>query len=469
MFLDLRDSESEQAPQLDPSREKCLDSSSSKTSQLCRPSPYKLGDVVATKRELGKIALVCRQWSRKIQPKIFERIELRHYKDVQTFRSFLACPNSRVAGYIRHITISSSLCEYPQQPWIHSVCIYILPKLKNVNKDVPLTVTGPLPGRKCMKTIHGLLPRWAPSFSYPIRRLSLFDVRLRQSRDLFRLLKEVPCLEELTCKRVTWDVSPNEAGEPIPFQTSCLPISIRNTSGVIRYTMVDCTDCRIAAWLSVLIAPSRTNRITREDACTACLIANAFMKNGYNPSRSSTTAAGLSPDPSDGGYEENAVRAVRWTDEIWFMTEQLGSTQVVMPHVAVYLTPSVIGQQRRIRAISIAIQEDIPEASLTRWNWAAVDANAARLLALEVVLLVFHSGEDLQRFNKNVAVSMPYLWESHKLNYALSTDSGWVRMECRGASPAYRLDTNILALVIYFRRIQICMVTISSRSWANTD
>lgn len=88
-----------------------------------------------------------------------------------------------------------------KQPWLH----LLDPRWHRAG----VTIKGPFPGRRTIRTIHFALPRSAPpSFSRGITRLTLQSVVFRHLRDTACLLSELPDLQILKLDGVTWESPP---------------------------------------------------------------------------------------------------------------------------------------------------------------------------------------------------------------------------------------------------------------------
>ncbi|PSR72659.1 hypothetical protein PHLCEN_2v11467 [Hermanssonia centrifuga] len=90
------------------------------------------------RRIVGHMALTCKYWATQCQPVIFNVIRLRSGKDLEELLSLMASPLSRVASYIKRL----SLWQYgrPDAPWLHLVALRLVPKL-SLNTEDPINLS----------------------------------------------------------------------------------------------------------------------------------------------------------------------------------------------------------------------------------------------------------------------------------------------------------------------------------------
>ncbi|KAJ3556581.1 hypothetical protein NM688_g1956 [Phlebia brevispora] len=285
----------------------------------------------AIKHELGNISLVCSYWASQARPKIFEKIELRQYKDIETLKTFLDFQHSRISRYIKHIDLSLSLPRQDYEPWVRALSTFIIPKLGHVS----LTIAGPFFSAGSMIHGYNFVSRVYDTSS--LRYLTLSDTHITAPRAFFRLPKELPCLEELTSQQVTWDLSS---------EVVRCPPSARNTSPPIAGMVFGHADSRITLVLSTLIA----------------LILHDRMNSGLP----------MHDSRSGGEYGDSSAKTIRWQS---FTSERPDNKRVLMPDIAICFAQSARGQGRYrvVRAVHIRVRGEEQEAIIHHWDWAAID------------------------------------------------------------------------------------------------
>lgn len=210
------------------------------------------------KRNLGRVALVCRRWASICQPKIFQVIVLRSRQDSINLWSFIFRPGSMVPRLIQRLWLVPASFD-ASAPWIHLVCQKIIPRMLHPDLRVYLRLAGekdtPL---KLGDSIHASLPWRIPVFSSGIRKLELYSVHFRRLEDLARLIGEMPSLREVECEHVTWPPLPD--GQP--HLTSFIN---RRSQLSVSYVMYHCTDDAAAVLLSSQIVPIGLRRLGIDD------------------------------------------------------------------------------------------------------------------------------------------------------------------------------------------------------------
>ncbi len=152
------------------------------------------------RRIVGHMALTCKYWATQCQPVIFNVIRLRSGKDLEELLSLMASPLSRVASYIKRL----SLWQYgrPDAPWLHLVALRLVPKL-SLNTEDPINLSFYNDGAAAaIRSIHDGLPRSCHSFSSHISWLSLENARFNSCAELLHLVDEMPSLRTLLCYEV---------------------------------------------------------------------------------------------------------------------------------------------------------------------------------------------------------------------------------------------------------------------------
>lgn len=216
-----------------------------------------LNDVQASKQQLGCIALVCRRWARFCQAKIFEEVTLRSRQEYLDLRSFVTRPNSAIPRSIRGMLLKPDILSVP---WIHNVCLNIVPRMLHPQFTLRLClVEGQGTPLSLGRSIHGSLPRAPfPTFSSGIQILHLTNIHFRNLENLARLIGELPSLWRLCCFGVTWP--------PLPIDQPCLASFVTSCSASsVRYVMEGCTDDHAVVILSSQIVSMNRPRLSRED------------------------------------------------------------------------------------------------------------------------------------------------------------------------------------------------------------
>lgn len=154
-----------------------------------------------------KCRLVCRYWEKQCRPRAFASIDLKgREKRVLDLAHFKYDPAWRhIPLLVQEVTDvgTPDYTDKPKAPWLH----LLNPRWV---KKWSIQLIGPFPGHPTIRSIHFTLPRSPPpSFSRGITGLMLENVDFRQFEDTACLISELPDLEDLWLKRVTWESLPN--------------------------------------------------------------------------------------------------------------------------------------------------------------------------------------------------------------------------------------------------------------------
>ncbi|KAJ3531007.1 hypothetical protein NM688_g7635 [Phlebia brevispora] len=354
------------------------------------------GKVKASKRERGWISLVCRRWANFIRPGIFERIELRNRDDAFTLLGFLRCPTSVISGYIQSLPLQLSVASYPYQPWIHTVCSVIHPRLAKKPR-LELKIEGPLPANKIMKGVHEMLPRSYPYFSSELRKLSLDNIQFKSFGHLMNTIGEMPALERVRLQAATWNHSQDEEFRPPPARRA----KFRRHP---EYLMEKCTDDAAVVWLRLLLLCPGSGRLDEVDA-DRLYRTTSLLSNG--------TGQVACPNKEDMGPDTFAISSKH-------------------AHMHVILTLPVEGQPRNVRAIAFSL--DNPDGCVDL-DWKEIDNLIASFSALETLLFVFPNIGNLRPVHQCIITQkMANFADSPRLRYALkdshNVEVNWVQVTC---------------------------------------
>ncbi|KAJ3554047.1 hypothetical protein NM688_g3307 [Phlebia brevispora] len=314
---------------------------------------------------------------------MFKQVVLRGRDDFTRLRATLDHPLGRMRG--QQIGGDLDLTDQLRMPpWIHSISLYLVPKLgiTEGNTDLRLINSGPFPPGQVISSLHGSLPRHLPSFSTGIWYLHLTDVRFRSFLHLLRLIKGMPSLLLVDCTKVVWDALSPRMG-PMPSPTSFLARTGSSTDQ-LRYQMKECTDDRGAFWLAALLGRTRQDIVDRSDAEVLCAL---------------SSVAGLD------------CFSRRLVDEIRVLTKE---------HICctlVSLSPQIGNQQRR-RIRSVTLNFAVSGNTSVDVDWSQLD-ELEHLSALQSVFLVFKSCDDVLEFRDKFMPFIPRLSCSPKLNLVM--------------------------------------------------
>ncbi|KAJ3521060.1 hypothetical protein NM688_g9071 [Phlebia brevispora] len=337
-----------------------------------------LDHVRCTQSELGNLALVCRRWTRPIQSVMFSTIELSN--GTATRLSTMLKGTATFSGqHIQSIDAIFDGVEHLRKPCLHHFSLLVMPKLSGLkDRSVTLELIGPLPKKhRVLSSIHPF-PRSHPCFSAGIQNLWLEGVHFSTFAHLVRLIKQLPSVDDVHCRGVTWDTREGDVMYPTSFLS-------RDdlAQKAVSYRMQDCTDDAGAAWLGILLGQTRTDILNRDDAELLCAVAGA----------------------------RKCVECTRWEDEIWF-----GCDASIYIHA--YLTPRAgIRDRRRIRAIALDLWSHDDDTA----SWPTIDAALASLTVLEVVLFVLRR-DDTMLYLEKIAPLMPLHARSPRLRFALQDE-----------------------------------------------
>ncbi|KAJ3537960.1 hypothetical protein NM688_g6590 [Phlebia brevispora] len=361
----------------------------------------------ATNRQLGCIALTCRRWAKFVQPRIFSDIVLRNRDDVDTLLSFLRRPQTRIAASIDVLRLSLSVeTQYPYYPWVHTVCLAVLPRLHTVPR-ISLEVRGPLPPKKIMRGLHDMLPKRSPQFFSHIKTLVLADLHFKSYAHILRALAEMPAVRDITLKKLTWDDSLNAQKDLVPRYRARF-----DRSPVVN--IMQCTDNALSAWIAALLRPrTKEDWLDRTDTDRLCRIASATLKDVKWSKYPDHYALAKDVDHADPrnrlettGYFYLNVKPDR------------GPFTHLTPDLVVYFTSEIPDQFRRIRVIGLDFWhvQHVSKA-VQACDWAAFDTLATTLPALHVVLVILDFRQDVSptQFFRTVVKKMPHLSQSGKL------------------------------------------------------
>lgn len=149
-----------------------------------------------------KCRLVCRYWEEQCRERAFQWINLRGSE-----KRVLDLVRLKYKPAWRHIPSLveelDGLPEYTQsiQPWLHLLDPRWRPGI--------VTIVGPFPGRRTIRSIHFSLPRSPPSsFSRGIMSLKLDRVKFRHFEDTVDVISGLPDLVALKLEGVSWESLP---------------------------------------------------------------------------------------------------------------------------------------------------------------------------------------------------------------------------------------------------------------------
>ncbi|KAJ3545936.1 hypothetical protein NM688_g5567 [Phlebia brevispora] len=309
--------------------------------------------VACSQSELGRIALVCRRWADAIRPAMFLRIRL-NSKRVKSWATFSESRQKLIGQYIQRIEAKFDGAENLREPWIHHIGLFVVPKLSGLKtSSVELTLEGPLPKKyQMLSSIHPPFRQFRPGFSAGIGQLCLFNVHFKSFTHLVRLVKEMPSIYRVECRRVTWDTRAGEIMHPTSY------LARDDPSARVDYEMHRCTNDAGTAWLGIFVALTRDGGLDRSDADALRVIAEAAK----------------------------CRQSDRWEDKIGLRFYGLD--------VIAHLTPRAgVRERRRIRAIVVELRY-VEDVSL----WPKIVETLATLNALEVVLFALGDAEGSKHY-----------------------------------------------------------------------
>lgn len=156
---------------------------------------------------LARCASVCHYWNEKCQKRLFQGPELKSREDALSLLEFMRTLTSAVSSLIWDVTIREAQAV-SGTPWLHLMSV-IGDRAHKELHHYTVKLKGPLPAGQRMRSIHHRVPRSLPGhFSRHIEWLYLTDVHFKKLDDLMHLAGEMPDLDTLECKRVTWGSLP---------------------------------------------------------------------------------------------------------------------------------------------------------------------------------------------------------------------------------------------------------------------
>ncbi|KAJ3536567.1 hypothetical protein NM688_g6821 [Phlebia brevispora] len=358
------------------------------------------GAVALKKRELGRIALVCRRWADILQGKIFEKITLRSREDFVVFSSLISHPQSRIPIPAQRVELLQPLTQYPLKPWVHTLPPSQLLRSEEWSRVFCMVLSGPLPPRKSTRSIWNMIPTMSPLSYRGIYELELRNLHVGKLGDLIRIPRELPSLTQLTLWDVTWEEWPDKETSAFPVQ-SCVTRKVSGTD-YIATRLRRCTDNVAAVWFSSLLATRRRDQLELHEAHQVCRMASAFVQ-GIDKVK----------------FSDYGVTSMRYVDSIHFFATHEGHK--LTPEVTVYITPRVIGLNRHLRAIRINFYFTTVFEAIGHADWQAVDACIAALPTVETILATFLSNDDVILFHETVVQKIPNLTHLKKAKYASRT------------------------------------------------
>ncbi|KAJ3556854.1 hypothetical protein NM688_g1794 [Phlebia brevispora] len=341
-----------------------------------------------SQEELRNMALVCRRWTRTVQAAIFVFPQL-HNRRVIQLETLLKNPTTPIRQYIVHIDGDFDGAEHLRNPSVHHLGLSVIPKLSGLkNSSCDLKLEGPLPKKhQMLSSIHAPFPKVLPRFSAGIRHLSLKSIHFKTFTHLVQLIREMPSVDYVDCKGVTWGTREGEIIYPTLF------LARDNPSEEVEYSMHGCTDDASGAWLAILLGQTRADVLDRLDADLLCAIAKA-------------------------GTYTSSVRKQDFIVFLYELTLNVWKSNYLM---YAYLTPRApkgVTDRRRISAIVfniLQIHKDI--------DWRKIDEALATSLdalgTLQVVLFILDDDKEREEYLNDIALSMPFLTRSLKLKFAL--------------------------------------------------
>ena len=166
-------------------------------------------------------ALVCKDWARVMQKKLFSRISLRTARDYNQIFQFICSPSSDILRCICWSRWSLKPSLY-SPPFIHKLSRLLMRLERSCGRvadvgpppEMWIEFTGPIPRSVgLLSSIHfGLPRRLPPSCSPYVTELTLSNIAFKSFVQLAQLVYELPSLTELVGRHVTWPhASPTQA------------------------------------------------------------------------------------------------------------------------------------------------------------------------------------------------------------------------------------------------------------------
>lgn len=156
--------------------------------------------VEADLKPLLTCSLVCCHWAQICRPIMFKHIVIRGEAHLNRLSPLLSSPSHitpSLRDCIQRLDIRSS--GEQQKPWLHRVSL-IQPYIStDAAWDLIRLDDVSYP------SIYGHIPRTTPRSLLKFRRIQFADVRFRRVHDLLRIMRDLPDLDELECKRISFD------------------------------------------------------------------------------------------------------------------------------------------------------------------------------------------------------------------------------------------------------------------------
>ena len=230
--------------------------------------------VLASKRELGQCALVCRFWAEICHPKVFYRITLRRQQDYIELLTLVSSPHSKIGVYTMRLSLQTVI---GQEPWIQSIFSRTYITLLTKVDMIDLTLIGPGSERSVQSiSPHLSLPRQVPvSCSSDIKILSLANVKCGSLRDVLQIATSLPSLVRLDCGDVSWAIPPSLERDPDLMRSHRRkPLRCLRLCG-----MYGCVDGWAALPLVVTLRRHPSFNISHEDLLASSMIPRALMSD----------------------------------------------------------------------------------------------------------------------------------------------------------------------------------------------
>ncbi|KAF7789266.1 hypothetical protein EIP86_000207 [Pleurotus ostreatoroseus] len=374
--------------------------------------------VSADKRELSRLALVCRYWAEFCQDRIFHTLILRTHSDYKQFLAFLQCPLSRIHKYVSDVSVVVEDC--PKAPWLHRLSqisrtyrIGLLeyhPKLEGSQPNESTTAQAnstqkqKRKKRGPLRSIHHSLPKTFPSSeSSHIMMLDIKNQSFRSLSDLVHLLTELRALRDIELDAVIW------AGEPALPPAQAAPKK-GYCSEILSVKAHACSADWVAAWM--LAGLQRLESVPgrfAQERCIELLVSVESVQQALSSTwNESVVEAEIAAEHVD--YGVTCSGRISETEASCMI---IGASVAHTKAMFFYLTVSV--------DISITSFDE-----LLRCDWLAFDKymHSHKDDVLKVIL-GFKSRDDMKRFLSDVApASLPWLSESGRLVFAVRLARG---------------------------------------------
>lgn len=404
--------------------------------------------VIAKKRELGQLGLVCRPWAHMCQKKMFRTVTLQSHKDFRELLALASHPWSRISQYTERLQL---VANNNSTPWIHDVCLKV-PARSTSTAQAPclfpaceghiLDVCGPAALEVLRQGLHAALPRQPiPAFSRNIVFLHINAVELIDITGLARLGKELPSLERLSFQDITWTVAPATESETIaplvrrlrkpsytPVKTAHVAQSSEGWAGLLLLCLWENAHPLRVEDISAVAGLARTLTASAEQGCNPVTV-SVRDSWGYGSCISHESLLGVDLIDSAG----LAVRA-DWERHLapflWIPTIE---------------DPTTNSKYWRVGAVALQFSPDrgksmLPLKDMLEYNWEEFDERAASLTALRQVIIGVRDRDELSLFIKIIEPKMPLLRGSRRLKYALelytsdgSFPVGWMAVTSESA------------------------------------